>query len=170
MVMNTRERGSLGPAAGPVETNTSPTSASTAFPSASAASPASAAAPGVLGTVAETLELLGVVGGGPCLDGILGGVGLNHRPHILARLLRGEDVDVRRQWRLWAIEDAAPRPVDAHQSRRWVAEELRQPLYALVDSSCDVPHVGLHGFPLCLGCFPCLGCCPGCPWHRVGGA
>ena len=56
MVMNTRERGSLGPAAGPVETTTSPTSASTASPSASAASPASAAAPGVLGTVAETLD------------------------------------------------------------------------------------------------------------------
>ena len=121
--MNARERGSLGPAAGPVETTTSPTLASTASPSASAAtlasaaSLASAAAPGVLGTAAETLELLGVVGGGPCLDGILGGVGLNHRPHILARLLRGEDLDVRRERGLRAIEDWAPRSMDAHQSR-----------------------------------------------------
>ena len=74
VVMNTRKPGSLGLAAGSVKTTTSPTSASTASPSASAASFATAAAPGVLGAVAEALELLGVVGGGPCLDGILGGV------------------------------------------------------------------------------------------------
>ena len=93
-------------------------SASTASASASTAASTSAAAstaaPGLLGLVVEALELLGVTGRGPCLDGILGGVGLHHGPHILARLLAGEDLDVRRQWRFWAIKNTSPSAMYGH--------------------------------------------------------
>ena len=93
-----------------MEATTSPTSASAASSSTSAAAStsatASAAAPGLLGLVVEALELLlGATGGGPCLDGILGGVGLHHGPHVLALLLTFEDLDVGRQRRFWPIVD-----------------------------------------------------------------
>ena len=113
MVMDTGEGGPLGLVACSVEATTSPMSASAASASPSAA--ASAAAPGLLGLAVETLELLlGATGGGPCLDGILGGVGLHHGPHVLALLLALEDLDVGRQRRARAIEDTPPSAVYRH--------------------------------------------------------
>ena len=119
MVMDTGEGGPLGLVACSVEATTSPTSASAASASpsaaASASTAASAAAPGLLGLAVEALELLlGATGGGPCLDGILGGVGLHHGPHVLALLLALEDLDVGRQRRPWAIEDTPPSAVYRH--------------------------------------------------------
>ena len=102
-----------------MEATKSPTSASAASASTSAAAStlaaASAAAPGLLGLVVEALELLlGATGGGPCLDGILGGVGLHHGPHVLALLLTLEDLDVGRQRRLRAVENTPLSAVYPH--------------------------------------------------------
>ena len=93
----------------------SPSAAASATTSAttSAAAPA-ADAPGLLGLL-EALDLLGgTVGGGPRLQSVLGGLGLDDCPDVLAYLLTLEDLDVGRQRGAGAIVDAPPSAVHRH--------------------------------------------------------
>ena len=92
--MDSREGRSIGTSAGAAEAAASSAlspSTSTAFASAvsPSASCSAAAAPAsiILGGGLEALDLLGgVVGGGPRLDRVLGGLRFNHRPDVLTDL------------------------------------------------------------------------------------
>ena len=121
MVVNTRKHqswvgGAVEASAAASASAASTSSSAAASPSAAASATTSAAAPateapGLLGLL-EALDLLGgTVGGGPRLQRILGGLGLDDCPDVLAHLLTFEDLDVGRQRGAGAIVDAPPSAV-----------------------------------------------------------
>ena len=97
----------------------STSSSAAASPSAAASATTSAAAPaadapGLLGLL-EALDLLGgTVGGGPRLQSVLGGVGLDDGPDVLTLLLALQYLDVRRQRGAWPVVDTPPSAVYRH--------------------------------------------------------
>ena len=118
MVVNTREHqswvgGAVEASAAASASAASTSSSAAASPSAAASATTSAAAPateapGLLGLL-EALDLLGGTGGGgPSLYRLLGGLGLDNRPNVLADFLTLHDLDVGCQRSARTIADAPP--------------------------------------------------------------
>ena len=116
MVMNARKYqalvGSAVEASAAASASVAATSSSAASSSSAAASsPTSAAAPAAEVLVLEALDLLSGGGGGPSLYRVLGGLGLDNRPNLLADFLTPHDLDVGSQRSARTIADAPPTAV-----------------------------------------------------------